>query len=229
MSYAPAPPPYAAIPPKTRSSTAWWITGGLLILAALGSFPTFAVLLFSTVGDAVENPSNVTFVADGRAHPVSLGDAAKGYIWLNGTTQGVRCKVTDRANGRQLPQRGPSAVMEYDQWRGVSSFPAGSGRVAVSCRGGTHLDRALVGAAPRMGRVVTFAVLMFVTPLLLGLAGAVLLVVALVRTVSRPPMPAGYAPVGYLPVPGSYPPPGSFPSGPADPPDQGFPPTHTDR
>lgn len=192
MSSAPVPGPYPVAAAKKRPSAWWWVFGGGLLVAAIACFAIFLGLLISTLHDSIDNPHNVTFRPDGSPHAVTLG-ADKGFIWVDvGAAGGVDCRVADAATGEPLPLDTPSGRLTYNNWHDLATFPAGSGEVQVTCTGGSF-DRVRVGPAPHVGRVVAYALLMIVLPAFLGLVGAVILIVTIVRLVSRPKTYPGFA------------------------------------
>lgn len=240
-----APTPYPAAPRSRRPSPWWWVAGGLLILGAIAALVIFLVLLFETISDVVTNPQNTTVSADGAAHSVVLTGTNTGYIWAkNGTgSQTATCSVTDATTGAGLALSPVHATTRIDD-NGTHlvklfTFPVGSGHLSVTCRS-DNISQVLIGPDPPTGRILTYGVLVFVAPGALGLAGLVILIVTLVRTLSRPkpaPFFPGYAgpppyrsgPPPYQsgppPIPGAPPTPGAPPSHPG--PDQDVPPTHT--
>lgn len=204
MSSAPVPGPSPVATAAKRPSAWWWVLAGALLVAAVACFIVFLALFITTIRGIVEDPQNVTFNADGTVHTVTLTEASKGYVWVDSRPGAVRCTITDAGTGRRLRLSAPSGRMSYNQWTSLAWFPVGSGQVRVTCTG-DPFDQVRIGPAPHAGRLVAYLVLMLALPGPLGLAGAGVLIVTIVRLASRPkPYPGHPGHPGYPGPPPPY-------------------------
>ncbi|MBC9732272.1 hypothetical protein [Nocardioides marmotae] len=194
MSTSPPPSPYAAWPagpdPRKPRPSAWWFAlGGGLLLAAVAA----GVALFvSTLSAFLE--TDATVPADGAPHTVTVPTDRDRVLWLD-PDEAVRCQVVDGATGRPVVMSPVGADLQKSdgdgEWRAAARFHPGSGDLEVTCTDGagdgtdtgTGIDtgEAQVGPAPSVGGFIGSIVLAITVPLVLGLAGLVVLLVTVVR------------------------------------------------
>ncbi|CAN5654117.1 hypothetical protein BH11ACT8_BH11ACT8_10470 [soil metagenome] len=177
--------PAASTPPRPRR--AWFAVGGLALL--IGAGLAIAALVLSVVGFT---RTEATVPADGRTAHLDL-DAGSTYLLWQHPRDPQDCRVVSTTTGRVLPTQGLGNTsytksVGSGEWEGVATFDAGTGGVDITCatRGGP----VQVGHEPRLRTVVGGGVvgllLGILTPILLAVAGFVLLIVVGVRTASRP-------------------------------------------
>jgi hypothetical protein len=188
--YPPYPPhqPYPPRPQKYRPRARTWVVGVLLLVLAAGSLAAGLswVLAPLTREDAVfrasDGPTTVDLPAgESRALYTRGGDL-------------VVCTATD-ADGRPVELRPVVGDFTYNEWTAQERFDTGAGDVTLDCSasGSAPFDadaEVRVGDVPSVGRFVTGLALAIGGPLVFGLAGFVVLVVALVLTLTRPKRPA---------------------------------------
>lgn len=188
----PGRPPHGGPPPPTgpvryRPQARWWWVGGLLLVAAAAAF---ALGLFLTLRGFLATDGDVP--VDGSPTVVTLGDTGERFVWAPAAST-VGCTVTDTASGAELPLRGTGvsytrSAGQGDQ-RAIGSFRPTSTEVEVACTGQPGAGVVQVGPAVDGSRFVGGVVLSVLGPLVLGLAGFVVLLVTLILTLSRPPRP----------------------------------------
>ncbi len=186
MSSSPPPyggPPYGgALPPsspgRSRPSRWWFAVGAGLLLAAV----LLAVLtVVRAVGAFVEVDATLQ---PGQSATVEL-DGAQRLVWVD-PARPAACSIVDPGTGQEVATTTPGATytksLDGQDWEGVAVFTPASGSVVVTCRAGGPLQ---IGPAPDVGglRGVLIGVGL---PVLLGLAGLLVLVVAGILTATRP-------------------------------------------
>lgn len=188
MSHPPYPPYPPPQPQKSRPRARMWVTGVLLLVLAAGSFAAglFWVLAPLAREDAVlrtsDGPTTVDLPAgESRALFTRSGDL-------------VACTATD-ADGRPVELRPVVGTFTYNDWTAQERFDTGAGDVTLDCSatGSAPFEddaEVRVGDAPSAGRLVAGLALAIGGPIVFGLAGFVVLVVALVLTLTRPKRPA---------------------------------------
>lgn len=213
---APVPPPPSMMPPPASArqprprAWGWWLGAGLLVLAVV-VFVVGVAVSVGSVASSVGTDRDTVVDVDGRPHPVTLRDTDTGYLW-NGFDATPHCTVTDRASGRPLPVRpvhgAVSRTDDGDSFGAFGRFDAGSGRVVVTCvpapGSASTFGSITVGPDPHIGRSVALIMLTILVPIVLGVAGVVVLIVMTVLWATRPPRPRpGTGP----PYAGNQPPP----------------------
>lgn len=180
------PPGHQPQPRKPRPSAGWFVLGIALILVAVVA----AVGLFVwTISGFFDTDARVP--ADGQPHQVSVGTDGDRMLWVDDTMTHPACRIVDRATGRVIAQRPVGGDFRRDRgagdWVGASRFSPGSGHLTVRCvgRGGS----VEIGSAPRIRSFVVGIVATIVVPLVLGLAGLVVLLVTGILWSSRPARP----------------------------------------
>ena len=184
----PVPPPVpGAFPPAKKRPSGWWfLVGGLLLVAAVVT----AVLLFvRTLSSFMEVEARVP--ADNAPHAVEVGTDGDRFLWARegGTAD---CVLVERGSGTPVhlePVLGSfTRSGGSGEWQAVARFDPGSGDLEFTClsAGGP----AEIGPELRMGSFMGAIVLTVVLPLVLGLAGLVVLLVTGILWSSRPPRSA---------------------------------------
>ncbi len=177
-----SPPPYGAPPPGptgTRPSRWWFVVGAGLLLAAV----LLAVLtVIRAVGAFVEVDATVQ---PGESATVAL-DGAQRLVWVD-PARPAACSIVDPGTGREVATSTPGATytksFNGQDWEGVAVFTPTSPSVEITCRAGGPLQ---VGPAPDVGGLRGLLVGVGV-PLVLGLAGLLVLVVTGILYATRPP------------------------------------------
>ncbi|WP_460840136.1 hypothetical protein [Nocardioides marmoraquaticus] len=186
------PPPghpsaYAARPAKPRPRRRWFVVGALLLLAAV---VTFGVGLATTIGGATQTDAVVD--ATSGAVEVGVEVGAERMLYVPESLPPPACRLTD-AEGRDLPLRSSalSTTVTADgrTWLGVGTFTSTTPEVSVDCQGSAEGIPVRIGA-PLGGGFVAGLLLTILGPMVLGLAGLVVLVVTTVLWFSRPPRSA---------------------------------------
>lgn len=175
-TYDPSP-----VPPKYRPRARMWVTGGAMVLLAVVVFVggLFAVLRPLTQEDGIVE-------AGGPAITLDVPAGAERALF---TRYGApaECTVTD-SEGRGQPLEPVTGDYTYNDWVALRTFDTGSGDVSVSC---TDSPDVRVARVPSTGTFVVGLVAAIGGPILLGLGGLVVLVVAAILTATRPRRPSG--------------------------------------
>lgn len=195
MSQPPYPPqpypphqPYPPRPPKYRPRARTWVLGVLLLVLAAGSFAAglYWVLAPLAREDAVFRASDGPTTVD-----LPAGESRALYT-RSGSL--VTCAAMD-ADGQPVELRPVTGDFTYDDWTAQERFDTGAGDVTLDCSATGSAPFAddtevRVGDVPSAGRFVAGLALAVGGPIVFGLAGFVVLVVALVLTLTRPRRPA---------------------------------------
>ncbi|MEV7428650.1 hypothetical protein AB0N29_03460 [Nocardioides sp. NPDC092400] len=178
----PTPPPYAAGPgapdPRRPRPSGWWFAmGGALLVAAVASGIGLLVWTLSGFLD-----TDATVSGDGRPHLVTVDDDRDRVLWLR-TDDPTACRVVDATTGQEVRLGPVGGTFEKSdgsgEWTADSRFRPGSGELEVTCAaGGAPVQ---VGHAPDVRGFVGGIVATVAVPLVLGLAGLVVLLVTAVR------------------------------------------------
>lgn len=183
MSQYPEPAPYGAsgaygggAPPRRRTRpSAWWFAAGAALLAVgltlAGSAIVLSIAAFARVEARVP--------ADGVTRTVTVEQDTVYLVWER-PTETARCQLVDAATSTEVPQQG-LGFTSYDRelgtgaWEGALTFIAPSGRVEVTCApGGSAIE---IGEKPRIHTLVGGILVGLVVPILLAVAGVILLIV----------------------------------------------------
>jgi hypothetical protein len=182
------PPGYPQRPVKYRPSWVWFVVGGGLIVVAL----VLAVVLFAWALSGFIR-TDATVRADGEAHSVSVGTDRDRMLWMDPRSQ--TCDITDTESGDPVDLRGVTGSYHrsdsHGDFEGLYRFSPGSGHLSVTCQtigaGGT--DSVLIGPMPQIGNFVAGILLGILVPGLLGLAGAIVLLVTTILFATRQARP----------------------------------------
>jgi hypothetical protein len=177
--YPPGQPP---LPPKKRPSGWWFVVGVALIVAAIAAGIGLFIWTLSGFLD-----TDATISADGQPHHVTVGTSEDRMLWLEDGF-GQECAIVDQRSGAQIRLHPVSADYTRSDssgdWSGFARFDPGSGDLEVTC---TASDGAvLIGPAPQIGSFVGGILATIFAPLLLGLAGLVVLIVTGILFTTRP-------------------------------------------
>jgi hypothetical protein len=239
-------PPYAmpGAPAKRRPSVAWFVLGGLLLLAAALVFAITIARFTSTVihTDAV-------FRASGT-HAVTLPAGTERGLYVPEGRPIPQCQVTDGARSA-LHFRHPDARFTYDGWLAVRVFDTGDGNITFTCAPGVS-GRMRIAQVPSGDDFARLGFVGVLLPMALGGLGFLVVLVTGVLFYTRRPRtelspyavapgpayggapgypqaypptypstyPAAYSPTDQQPGPPTAPPTGA-PRADAPPPDQG--------
>jgi hypothetical protein len=193
----PAPPPQSPWPgwmPPQRTKAPkvlWWVGGVLMVLAVV----VLTVLLVATihqVRDLVHAGHQTDYPADGKVHRV---DATPGQQQLLVTDDGASCMVRDRSTGApirvDLGLGGSFGGYGGNDDTSLAHFDPGSGHLAIACPGP---GRWWLVPQSRMTDTIVLAIAMVIGAGALGVAGVVVLIIALVLTLRRPRQPVWMPP-----------------------------------
>ncbi len=183
----PPPPPYAAGPagpagpdPRRPRPSGWWfVLGGALLVGAVAAG---VALLLWTLSSFME--TDATVPADGVAHPVSVPADGDRVLWFPAGTR-LTCRVVDSEAGQDVALGAVSGSFEKSDgdgdWFAARRFDPGSGELDVTCASPGARPDVQVGPAPDIGGFLRSIALTVTVPLLMGLAGLVVLLVTAVR------------------------------------------------
>lgn len=176
-------PGYPAPPRRRKGVKGVAITGAICVaLAVVAMIGTMVFLVMGLFSTDAEVP------VDGQPHNVSLDGDAERMIFVEDGSD-ARCTVRD-ADGDEIPLDGVGGEVTRsvngEDREGVSTFEPDGGSVEVTCTGSAGQLDAQVGESPFTGTRITMIAVGFGISAILGVTGVVLLVVALVRKVSRP-------------------------------------------
>ena len=167
----------------------WFVVGGILLVLApvvfVGAF--YSMLRPLTREDAV-------FPADGQTHSFTT-EAGQERALFSEDGAALQCTATD-GNGRQVDFRSVTGEFTYNEWTAVSRFDTGDGDLDFTCTGGTGAEQVRIAQLPSTGGFVTAIVVGVVGPLMLGLAGLVILIITGVLWATGEPRRKGGPPVG---------------------------------
>lgn len=174
-----APPPYAAPPKKPRPRALWFVVGGvLLVLAPL----VFVGALFSVLRPLTQE--DAVFAADGQPHQVSVdADAERALFSEDGSP--VSCSATD-GSGEEIEFRNVTGEFTINEWQALGRFDTGDGELTFTCENASGSD-VRIAQLPSTATFVVGLLVGLIVPLVLGLAGIVILIVTGVLFATRPP------------------------------------------
>ena len=177
MSQPPYPPHYPQQPPygaptprRKRPRVIWFFVAGGLLLLALVVFLTalFLVLRPLTQEDAV-------FTASESPYQVDLpADSERTLFTSNGFP--VNCSATDGSD-RQIEFRRVGGEFTYNEWTALYRFDTGDGNVTFDCTESPPGMEIRIGQTPSTGGFVGGLLVGIIVPMILGLAGVVMLIV----------------------------------------------------
>jgi len=183
----PGPTPYSTSPRKPRPRVLWFVVGGVLLLLAP---VVFGLGMYFALGPLVHTDG--VFEADGRPHHLSLPAHERRAIFVEPSTF-ADCDVTD-GSGDRVSLRHPSGKYTYNDWMADQTFDTRDGDLTFVCfaadpLSGTFDDPGSVwiGRIPSAGAMLGGIALAFIGPMLLGLAGLLVLVVTGILFATRPP------------------------------------------
>lgn len=185
-------PSYATTPaPRPRPRRRWFVVGGSLLgLAAV----VFLVGLFTTVSRGTE--TDVVALLRGPGQQVGAGVPVdeERMLFVEQGQPAPQCRVTD-AEGRELPLRTPSTGTTVTTmgvtWTGFATFTSPTASIEVECA--TPVDRLRIGSPLGSGFVVGLLVTVLL-PMVLGVAGLVVLITTTVLWVTRGQGPSASGP-----------------------------------
>ena len=185
------PPPYGGYPgdpspaPAKYRPSGWWFAlgGGFVLAAVVAGIALFVWTLVSFLD------TDAKVAADGEGHAVVVSTDGDRMLWFeDGAAQD--CRVVDQDTGQEIRQRpvsGDFTRADGDgSWQGATRFDPGTGKLAVTCRGGGTV---LIGALPEFGSLAMSILLTIAIPLVLGLIGGVILLVTGILFAVRPARP----------------------------------------
>ena len=183
MSQYPEPAPYGAsgaygggAPPRRRTRpSAWWFAAGAALLAVgltlAGSALVLSIAAFARVDAQIP--------ADGVTRTVAVERDTVYLVWER-PTETARCQFVDAATRNEAPQES-LGFTSYNRelgsgaWEGALTFTAPSAQVEVTCApGGSAIE---IGEKPRVHTLVGGIFVGLVVPILLAVAGAIVLIV----------------------------------------------------
>ena len=177
-SYAPPPAPRQKYRPRAR----WFVVGvALLVLAGV----VFVGGLFLVLRPLTQEDAVITAGAGPTTLDVPAGEERAIF---NRDGERVDCSVTD-SEGTSLELRPVSGDFTYNEWTAEDRFDTGSGDVVVECASSIEDAEARVGQVPSTGGFVVGLLVAILGPLVLGLAGLVVLVVTGILYAVRPARP----------------------------------------
>ncbi len=183
MTQPPSGPP--APPPGYRPRPRWFVVGALLIVLAAA---TFGGGLWLVLGPLLREDAVIT-AGEG---PVEV-DLPAGEERALFTRDGepVSCTATD-VDGEPVELRRVSADFTTGDWTADLRFDTGAGDVTFDCASPPAAGPASevrIGRVPSMRAFVGGLLVAVLGPIVLGLAGLVVLVVTGILYVVRPPRP----------------------------------------
>lgn len=167
---------------KHRPRPRWFVIGGALLVLAATAFVVglFTVLRPLTQEDAVISPDDGSVTVD-----VPAGEERALFTRSGYGTSGA-CLVTDE-DGDRPRLRSISGDFTYNEWTAENRFDTGAGDVVVDCSAAGESVR--VGQVPSTGAFVVGLLVAILGPIVLGLAGLVVLVVTGILYATRPARP----------------------------------------
>lgn len=175
---------HAPSPQKPRPSAGWFVVGIVLLLVAVAAGVGLFIWTLSGFLD-----TDAELAADGRPHQVSVGTDEDRMLWRADATA-QECEVVDRRTGDVIALDPTTASFDRSDsggsWHGFATFDPGSGDLRVTCSGGGTV---LIGPAPHFGSFVVGIFATILVPLVLGLAGVVVLIVTGILWSTRPARP----------------------------------------
>ena len=174
-------PPYGAEPVKYRPRARWFVIGAGLVLAAVALFVAALVAILGPLfhEDAV--------FGSGEPHTINVPPHSERALYSDGDT-GLTCSAVD-GTGAALPLRLVTGSFRVNQWTAVFRFDTGDGEVTLDCSLTGDSSQVRVGELPSTGTFVVGLVVGILGPILLGLAGGLILVITFVRYLTRQPRP----------------------------------------
>ena len=180
------PPPYGAAPVKYRPRARWFVIGAGLVLAAIALFVGALVAILGPLfhEDAVFPAS--------EPHTINVPAHSQRALYSDGDS-GLTCSAVD-GTGTALPLRLVTGDFTVNQWTAVFRFDTGDGEVTLDCSLTGDSSQVRVGELPSTGTFVIGLVVGILGPLVLGLAGGLILVITFIRSLTRQPRPRGPEP-----------------------------------
>ncbi len=180
------PPPYGAAPVKYRPRARWFVIGAGLVLAAIALFVGALVAILGPLfhEDAVFPAS--------EPHTINVPAHSQRALYSDGDS-GLTCSAVD-GTGTALPLRLVTGDFTVNQWTAVFRFDTGDGEVTLDCSLTGDSSQVRVGELPSTGTFVIGLVVGILGPLVLGLAGVLILVITFIRSLTRQPRPRGPEP-----------------------------------
>lgn len=194
MASYPDPAPYGAsgaygggLAPRQRErpSWRWFVVGAALLLTGVGLVVPAIVLSIAAFTQV-----QARVAADGVTQTISVEPQTVYLLWER-PGQREDCVVVDAATRADVALRGLGSTtytrdLGDGTWIGARTFTAASSSVEITCSPASSSVE--VGERPRVHTVVGGVLLGLVVPILLGLAGAALLiVVGILHAVRRAP------------------------------------------
>ncbi len=174
-------PPYGAPPVKYRPKARWFVLGAALVLAAV---LLFAAALFAILGPLFH--VDAVFPAS-EPHTINVPAHSERALYTDGGG-GLTCSAVD-GTGAVLPLRLVTGSFTVNEWEAVSRFDTGDGEVTLDCGMTGDSSRVRVGELPSTGTFVVGLLVGILGPVVLGLAGGLILVITFVRYLRRPARP----------------------------------------
>lgn len=198
-------PPYDAPPSpvKKRPSAAWFVVGGVLMVAAA---VVFGIAIFHFVRDI--SHTDAVFRASG-SHAVTLPAGTERGLYVPEGRPIPACQVTD-GSGAPLDFRQPDGRFTYGEWVAVRVFDTGDGNLVFTCGGGVG-GRIRIASVPTGDDFAWLGIVGVLLPLGVGGLGFVIVLVTSVLWFSRRPRQPG--PLYGAPPGAAYGPPPGYPPG----------------
>ena len=174
-------PPYGAAPVKYRPRARWFVIGAGLVLAAVA---LFAAALVAILGPLFHEDA---VFASAEPHTINVPAHSERALYSDGEG-GLTCSAVD-GTGAALPLRLVTGSFTVNQWTAVFRFDTGDGEVTIDCSLTGDSSQVRVGELPSTGTFVVGLVVGILGPLVLGLAGGLILVITFVRYLTRQPRP----------------------------------------
>ena len=196
-------------PTKKRPSAAWFVVGGVLMVAAA---VVFGIAIAHFVRDI--SHTDAVFRASG-SHAVTLPAGTERGLYVPEGRPIPTCQVTD-GSGAALQFRQPDGRFTYGEWVAVRVFDTGDGNLVFACGGGVG-GRIRIASVPTGDDFAWLGIVGILLPLGVGGLGFVVVLVTSILWYSRRPRQPvlEYGAPGYPPT---YPPPsplaGPPPAGP---------------
>jgi hypothetical protein len=179
-------PPYGAEPVKYRPKARWFVIGAGLVLAAIG---LFAAAMVAILGPLFHE--DAVFPAS-EPHTVNVPAHSQRALYSDGDS-GLTCSAVD-GTGAALPLRLVTGHFTVNQWTAVFRFDTGDGEVTLDCGLTGDSSQVRVGELPSTGTFVVGLVVGILGPLVLGLAGGLILVITFIRYLTRQRRPGAPEP-----------------------------------